>query len=165
MRTRTLYAVVTLLLACALACASLAPKQKATTALQGTEAALGATQDAERRLCDPDRAAVTPPVAITDCVGPAAAAIGLTSAKHRQVAAALALAFTAQARVSAALQAWRAGDPEPQGLAAVGTAAQEALTALGTLTAGVNPQVTALLQRLQGIVASVNQARAAFQGR
>jgi len=106
--------LVVSLLALVTACASLSLKQNAVVSLQASETALEAAHDAERLLCSPtaDQAQ-----AITHCDGAGAQALGLTDAKHQQLARLFSTAFGAEALAANALTVWRAGDPPPSNVA------------------------------------------------
>ncbi len=101
------------ILAFVAACASLPIKQQAVQGLQASELALEAAHHAERALCSPTAIQTAP---ITHCDGPAAAAIGLTDDRHRQIARLFSQAFDAEIKAATALMLWRAGEPWPADL-------------------------------------------------
>lgn len=103
-----------LTLSLALACASLPAKQKAVVDLQASETALEAAHDAERALCSPTADQTK---AITHCDGAQAVAIGLTDARHQQLAGLFSKAFGAETIAATALKSWQAGDPAPASVA------------------------------------------------
>jgi len=105
---------VVALLTLVTACASLPAKQNATISLQASEVALESAHDAERLLCSPT---ADPSAAITHCDGSGAAALGLTDAKHQQLARLFSTAFGAEIAAANALTIWRAGDPPPSTVA------------------------------------------------
>ena len=135
-------------------CASLPAKEKAVESLQATEVALGAAQDAERALCNPTAAASAPTAPIVDCTGGASTAIGLTNARHQQIATALVKAFDAQAKAAVALRAWKAGDPVPTTVTDISTDAAAALAVVRQLLT-TNPQVTDIIAKLQAVMNAV----------
>jgi len=152
------------LISVTLACASVPVKQKAVTTLQANETALGQAQDIERRLCDPAKAALTPPVAITACTGPTAATIGLTDARHQQFARALSTAFDLQIKAGAALQSWKAGEPPPATLLELKADIDATLVVVRQLTTGANENVQILLGKIQAALDSVASTITLIQG-
>lgn len=94
-------------------CANLPLKQKAVVGLQASETFLEASHNAERALCRPG---ADPTKAIPTCDGLAAAEIGLTDARHQQLAGLYSRAFDLQITAATALKVWRAGDPQPTSL-------------------------------------------------
>lgn len=96
------------------ACASLPLKQQAVVTLAASESALEAAHDFERSLCSPTADKTK---AITHCDGAGAASLGLTDAKHQQLARLFSSAFGDEQKASAALKAWQAGAPAPSDLA------------------------------------------------
>lgn len=147
-----------------LACASVPVKQKAVVTLQANETALGQAQDIERRLCDPAKAALAPPVAITACTGPTATAIGLTDARHQQFARALSTAFDLQIKAAAALQAWKSGEPPPATLLELKADIDATLLVVRQLTTGANENVQILLGKIQAALDSVAATITLIQG-
>lgn len=84
-------------------------KQNAVLSLQVSESALESAQNIERSLC------FTNPVTDsgTMCNNPTAATVGLTNARHVQLAQFFVRAFTSEIAAATALQAWKSGDPAP----------------------------------------------------
>lgn len=142
------------------ACASVPVKEKATLTLQASEVALANAQDAERSLCD---ASATAAVAVTHCTNPAAAAVGLTDAKHQEAARAFAKAFTAQAQSATALLAWRAGEPAPMTLTEYASDARDVLAVVRTLT-GNNATAKTIADQIQAVLDGIERVNAAITG-
>jgi hypothetical protein len=147
-RTRTF--ALSLALALTIACASLSLKQQVSQTHQAVHQALVAVDDAERALCQPA------PSAVNTCANPAAAAIGLTDAKHQALSQQLAQAYAIDAKVGAAVIAWRAGDPVPSDLQTLLTYATQILQTASTLTD------QPLIDRAQTYVARVQSLVQAF---
>ena len=144
-------------------CASIPIKQRATQSLAGTQQLLIAAQDAERQLCNAAAYAKDPAAPITTCEGPSAAAVQLTTERHRAIARALAQAFDAHVMASVALQAWRAGDPVPTGLSEITAAVREALAVVRQLLPG-SSETTLIANRLIEATLQAETAIAALKG-
>lgn len=99
---------------------------KASASLEQT---LGTLQDAVRHICNPSVAFPTP---ITDCTAESAS-LGLTTAKFRQISAALAKAFDfIYQTLAPALRLWKAGDPVPKEYGQVFALVDEAVRVIRT---------------------------------
>ena len=101
--------ILVVLLASAVACASLPAKQQAVGSLQASETALESAHDIERALCFNVPATEKG----THCTNPVATTIGLTDAKHQQMAVVFSDAFTVVITAGNALKLWQAGQPVP----------------------------------------------------
>lgn len=121
------------------ACASLPVKQKAVVGLQASEMALESAHDIERSLCF-----VTPATESGGhCTNPLAAEFKLTDALHQHMAGLFSHAFTIQIKAAMALQAWRAGEPAPDGVAQYRQDVQDILGLAQSLTgAGAQSFIT-----------------------
>jgi hypothetical protein len=87
-------------------------KQQAVIGVQASETALEAAHDIERSLCF-----VNPTTEQGGhCTNAIAATVGLTDAKHQQLATLFAKAFATEIKASIALQAWNSGQPAPTNL-------------------------------------------------
>jgi hypothetical protein len=127
------------------ACASLPAKQRAVVGLQASETALEAAHDAERALCAPSANQSQP---IVQCDGAQAAAIGLTDARHQQLARVFATAFASEAHAATALKAWQAGDPAPVTVADY----HKDVTAVLALVANLIPSAQSVVTKVQTAV-------------
>lgn len=134
------------------ACASLPAKQQVSAKHQTVHQALVILDDAERALCQPK-----PEPLSNECASPTAAAIGLTDAKHQDFSRKLAQAFTLDAKVGAAVIAWRAGDPVPADLSTLVRDAQDIAAVANTITN--NP----LVDKAQTLIARLLQLVDAFK--
>ena len=105
--------VLVLALVASAACASISVKQKAVVGLQASETALESAHDIERSLCFVNPATESG----GHCTNPLAASFKLTDASHQKAASLFSKAFAGQIKIGVALQAWRAGDPAPSGVA------------------------------------------------
>lgn len=150
MRTKR-FALIALAIAIS-ACASLPIKQRVSQTHQAAHQALVLVDDAERTLCQPA------PAAPNTCSNPAAATIGLTDAKHQALSRQLAEAYAVDAKVGAAVIAWRAGDPVPSDLQTLLTYATQILSTANTLTD------QPLIDRAQTYLARIRTLVQAFSG-
>ncbi len=105
--------LIPILLVLSIACASLPAKQRAVVSLGASEAALEAAQTAERLLCAPGADQTK---GIAHCDGPTAATVGLTDARHLQLAGLFSRAFQAEIAAAMILQTWAPGQPTPASL-------------------------------------------------
>lgn len=140
------------------ACASLPVKQKAVVSLQASEMALEASHDAERALCSPNADKTKP---IQHCDGSIALKIGLTDAKHKEIAGLYVTAFDAQLKAATALKAWRAGDPYPTTVAEYQHGASDILI----LVAQVFPKSQATVTKAQQAVNEAAKIAALLGGK
>ncbi len=127
------------------ACASLPLKQKAVVSLQASETALEASHDAERLLCSPTSNQALP---IKTCDGPTAASIGLTTAKHQELARIFSKAFDTEIKAATVLKAWRAGDPPPASV----TEYQRDVNAVLILVSHMIPNAHSVISKAQQAV-------------
>lgn len=121
----TLAAALVLLVA---GCASVPLKQKVSATHQTLHQALVSADDLERALCAPD------PAAVNHCTSPSAPSIGLTDAVHQDISRKFVKAYENDLRLSAALIAWKAGDPAPKDLVTLVADAQATYDAVKPLT-------------------------------
>lgn len=133
-------------------CASLPAKQKVSQAHQVAHQALVTIDEAERALCQPV------PAATNTCGNPAAAALGLTNAKHQDFSRKLAKAFDDDVKAGVAIVAWRAGDPVPADLATLFQDAQDLAAVANTITD--NPLAT----KVQTFIVRLRDVLDAFGG-
>ena len=133
-------------------CASVPVKQHVSAKHQTVHQALVILDDAERALCQPKPAPLS-----NECASPTAAAIGLTNAKHQEFSRKLAAAFALDAKVGAAVIAWRAGDPVPADLSTLFRDAQDIAAVANTITD--NP----LVDKAQTLIARLLQLIDAFK--
>ncbi len=131
--------IVLVALLLAVSCASLPLKQRAVVSLSASETALEASHDAERLLCSPTANQAQP---ITHCDGAQAATIGLTDAKHQQLARLYSTAFAAEIVAATALKAWQAGDPPPVTIGDYRKDLDAILVLIGTTIPASQPTVT-----------------------
>lgn len=134
-------------------CASVSLKQKVSETHQTVRTALVAIDDAEAAACQP--AADAP----NHCTSPAAATIGLTDAKHQQLSRLLADAFDKDAKVSAALIAWKAGDPMPTDLPTLLADANGALTVAQSFAPS-----SPILAKVQSLLSALAQLQSVLGG-
>ena len=143
---------------------SVAIKQRVSESHQAVRLALTAFDDTEHELCLPAVAdsppTVTPKVLRGDCTNPDAAAIGLTSALNQKIAQSLIKAFEADKKVSAAIIAWRAGDPPPTDLSQLLTDAQAAFDVVKTFA----PAGSSLLIKGQKVLDEIGKLVVLFGG-
>lgn len=145
-----------LLIALALPACALKYKTVAVKSAVAVEKALGSLQDIEFATCD---ASVVKPLAPATCT-PAAAALGLTTARHQAFNAKLAKAFHAQGQLAVALEAYRAGDPAPASF-------DELATVVGELKAlakelGSNARVDQILSTIELVLTTMDDIAKAF---
>ena len=126
-------------------CASLPLKQKAVVSLQASETALEAAHDAERALCSPTADQTK---AITHCDGTQAVAIGLTDARHHDLAVLFVKAFGIEIDAATALKAWKAGDPAPSSVAEY----QQVIDQILALVKQIVPATDAIATKVQQAV-------------
>lgn len=134
----TWLAVVSIVLLYA-SCTSVPLKQKVATTHQTLHTALIAADDLERQLCAPD------PARVNHCTSPSAVTIGLTDALHQDISRRFVKAYETDLRLSAAIIAWKAGDPPPSDLTSLVADAQATYDAVKPLT-GIG---TALADKVQ----------------
>lgn len=132
----------------ALGCASTPLKQKISEGHQTVRAALTAFDDAELALCAPDATKL-------HCTNPAAAQAGLSDAIHAKIKDALVDAYTKDQAVSAAIIAWKSGDPKPSDLPTLLTDANAALGAVTQFAPN-----SGLLAKAKSFVDAVTQLEA-----
>ena len=108
-------------------CASTPLKQRVSASHQAVRMAITSVDDLERKLCEPA------PTAVNRCTAPGAAAVGLTDAKHQEISRALAKALDTDVKVSAAIIAWRSGEPMPKDLPSLLADANDTLIAIQPL--------------------------------
>jgi hypothetical protein len=142
-----------LALATLVACASVPIKQRVSDTHQAVHQALVLVDDAERTLCQPIQA--TP----NRCGNAAAASIGLTDEKHQALSRQLADAYAVDAKVGAAVIAWRAGDPVPSDLETLFSYATQILQTANTLTD------QPLIDKAQTFLARIGSLVQAFGGK
>lgn len=131
---KTAAAVLVAVLTAGLAgCASLPAKQRAVLSLQATQTHLELVQDLERRLCNAQSFDVDPTRPITECAGPVATALQLTTERHRVFAGHMATAYAAQRRLGAALLLWQPGSPVPAEVSTVEAQVRAALAVARSL--------------------------------
>jgi len=139
----------------ALTAASCPHAQTTTVKLAvATELSLGTLQDASRHLCDPAIAAPTPIVA---CVEPGVS-LGMTTAKFRQISAALAKAFDfMHDTLVPALKIWQPGQPAPSSLADFAKLVDDVVAVARTITHNAQAQaVFDAIALLTAALASLN---------
>lgn len=145
--------ILTLALVWSTGCASVPLKQKVSEAHQTVRQALVAIDDAEVAACQPSGDAPN------HCTSPAAATIGLTDAKHQQLSRLLADAFDKDAKVSAALIAWKAGDPMPTDLPTLLADANGALTVAQSFAPS-----SPILAKVQSLLSALTQLQTVLGG-
>lgn len=138
---------------------SVALKQRVSESHQAVRLALTSFDDTEHSLCDP-ATADAPPFHKGDCQNPQAAAVGLTSALNQKIAASLIKAFEADKKVSAAIIAWKAGDPPPSNLSELMTAAQAAFDVVKTFA----PAGSTLFTKGQKVLDEISKLVVLFGG-
>jgi hypothetical protein len=141
------FAPIVLALALLTGCASTQIKQKVSAGHQTVRAAIVSVDDLERRLCEP---APTQP---NHCTATGAAAVGLTDAKHQEISRALAKAYDSDVKVSAAIIAWRSGDPMPKDLPTLLADANDTLLAIQPIAgqSSLYAKATDLLKRVAAL--------------
>jgi hypothetical protein len=135
-------------------CASVPIKERISDSHQLVRTAITAFDDAEIALCAPD------PAKVNHCTSPQAATIGLTDARHQAISRALADAYTKDKLVSAAIIAWKAGDPKPATLDELLKDATDALTAAQAALPG-----NALIAKGMDLLTKINALAAAWGGK
>jgi len=140
------------------ACASVPPRQAAIVSVQAVEKALDTAQTAERQVCFVNPSTESGP----HCTNPIAATVGLTDARHQQIAAALRDAFLTQAKVVDALALWAPGQPAPTSLATLTTQVQSALTVAQALVP--QGQGATILADIQAVITAAQKIAAAVNG-
>ena len=138
---------------------SVAIKQRVSESHQAVRLALTAFDDTEHELCLP-AVVDAPPVHRGDCTNPDAAAIGLTSALNQKIAQSLIKAFEADKKVSAAIIAWKAGDPPPADLSQLLADAQAAFDVVKTFA----PAGSQLLVKGQQVLDEIAKLVVLFGG-
>jgi len=151
-----LYLIVVILLS---AGCSVAIKQRVSESHQAVRLALTAFDDFEHETCRPSLVDA-PPVHRGDCTNSEAAAIGLTSALNQKIAQSLIKAFEADKKVSAAIIAWKAGDPPPADLSQLLTDAQAAFDVVKTFA----PAGSQLLVKGQQVLDEISKLVVLFGG-
>ena len=132
-------------------CASVPVKERISNGHQLVRTAITAFDDAELALCAPD------PAKPNHCTNPQAATIGLTDARHQAISRALVDAYVKDKLVSAAIIAWKAGDPPPATINDLLTDATSALAAAQAAAPG-----NALITKGLDLVAKINALAAAW---
>lgn len=138
-------------------------QQVAVVAAQSVETALDALQDFERSLCfntPSTRTAPTVGESGPTCTNATAATIGLTSARHVAIEAAIGRAFTLQGKVAVALAAWTPGSAAPTDLAGLSAQVSSAITVAQVLVPN-GPGATVLKDTL-AVLTAVNQIATAI---
>jgi hypothetical protein len=134
-------------------CASLPAKQTTVVSLQASETALEAAHDAERLICSPSADKTK---AITHCDGPQAASIGLTDARHVQLARAFSKAFDTEIKAATVLKAVPVNGTMPASLAEY----QADLNAILALVSEVFPKTAETAVKVQQAVDEAAKAAA-----
>ncbi len=140
--------VLALILALSFAgCASTPLKQRVSAGQQTVRTAIVAVDDLERKLCEPA------PAQVNHCTAPGAVAVGLTDAKHQEISRAIAKALDSDVKVSAAIIAWRSGEPMPKDLPSLLADANDTLIAIQPLgvSSALYIKAQALLQRVAAL--------------
>ena len=128
---------------------SISLKQKAVVGLQSAEVALEAAQGLERGYCFNQPSIESGP----HCTNPQAATLKLTDATHQNMAQFFSHAYAVQLQAVPVLQAWKAGDPAPSGVATY----QADLTQLMTLAKNLDPAASDLVAKIQAALDAAAQ--------
>lgn len=137
----------------AVSCAGLSVKQKAHNAHMSVRSALVAVDEFERGMCQPA------PAAVNTCT---AKPVLITDQQHQQVSRLLREAFEADARLGAAIIAWKPGAPVPTDLPSL----EQLVTQLEQIALALSPTSAAaeLITRVRALVSAVATTSAAFGG-
>jgi len=154
--------MIAALLIAFVSCASLPVKERAVRTLSTAESLLGQVQDTERRLCNAPAYAAAPQAPITECVGPLAEGLLLTTTRHQRIATALSRAFDAQIKASVVLRAWRAGDPVPASLPDMFAAVIDVAGVVKELSP--NSDITKIIETLIQVRSDLEALDAALKG-
>lgn len=143
-------------------CASLPAKQQSAEGHASVERSLALLQDGERRACNPQAFAKSPSSPVLACEGPLSQSLGLTTARHQEIAAVLAEAFLTQQRLGAAILLWQPGTATPTEISDFEKQVQAALRMLQALAPGEDQKrlisaAQAVIDELKRVVAAARK--------